>query len=136
MTRKHAVVAAAGLALFAGCQSSGTSNADVKAALAQGVIEIRGSHDKETLHAQLLRTLARLRAVRATTPARNLAIRGFASTLRGLGSQLAFIQNDSGNIEAATRGAKRADRSLERGANLLRAAGRALGVQVGTLNGY
>ncbi|MDQ2911245.1 MAG: hypothetical protein M3R26_00120 [Actinomycetota bacterium] len=144
MTRKHAVVAAVGLALFGGCQSSNpaanASSADVKAALARGVAQIRGSHDKEKLHAKLLHTLARLRSVRASTPvgreARSLAIQGFASMLRGVESQLAFIQNDSGNVEAATRDARRADRSLKRGASLLRAAGRALGVQVGSLNGY
>jgi hypothetical protein len=54
----------------------------------------------------------------------------------GIGSQLDFIENDSGEVAAATRDAVRADRYLTRGANRLRAAGRALGVQIGDLNGY
>ncbi len=48
----------------------------------------------------------------------------------------AFTRNNSDNVEAATWDAIRADRSLTRGTNLLRAAGRALGLHVGSLNGY
>lgn len=46
-----------------------------------------------------------------------------------------FINNDSGNIEAATRDAKRADHYLNGGASRLRAAGRAFGLRIGKLNG-
>ena len=68
--------------------------------------------------------------------ARELALRGFAATLEGTRSQLAFSENDSGEVAAATRDAKRADRYLTRGANWLRAAGKVLGVRIGELNGY
>lgn len=132
------------LALFTGCASStpaaSTSNGELRAALLRGVAQIRGTHDEVKLRVTVLHTLAHLRSVRASTPvdvgARRLAIRGFASTLRGIESRLAFAQNDSGNVEAATRDARRADRSLKEGANLIRAAGRRLGIEVGSLNGY
>lgn len=63
-------------------------------------------------------------------------MQGFAWTLKGIESRIDFVENDSGNIEAATRDAARADRALKRGASLLRAAGRVLGVHVPSLNGY
>jgi hypothetical protein len=79
-------------------------------------------------------------AAHAATPAgrraRRLALAGFTWTLRGIESKRAFYENDSGNVAAATRDAMRELRSLTRGAKLLRAAGRALGVNVGTLAGY
>ncbi len=132
------------IGLFTGCASStpaeNTANGELRAALVHGVAQIRGTHDEGMLRVSLLHTLAHLRSVRASTPAEvdtlRLAIRGFASTLRGINSRLAFTQNDSGNVEAATRDARRADRSLKKGANLLRAAGRSLGIEVGSLNGY
>jgi hypothetical protein len=43
---------------------------------------------------------------------------------------------DSGKLEAAVRDARRSDRYLNRGAEVLRAAGRALDVPVGALNGH
>jgi hypothetical protein len=51
-------------------------------------------------------------------------------------SRIDFVENDRGNIDAATRDAKRADAGLREGARLLRAAGRLLDVRVGTLGGY
>jgi hypothetical protein len=51
-------------------------------------------------------------------------------------SLLDFGENDSGEVAAATRDAERADRYLRRGASWSRAAGQALGVQIGELNGY
>jgi hypothetical protein len=134
-------VAVSTLAIVAGCASSnsdsGGSDAEVKASLLRGVAQIRGSHDAHRRHAQLGRTLARLRAERASTAAgrraKSLAVRGFTSTLKGINSEIAFAENDSGEIEAATRDARRADHYLNRGANLLRAAGRALNVRIGRL---
>ena len=73
---------------------------------------------------------------RARGGGRELALQGFEATLKGVRSQLDFSENDSGEVAAATRDAKRADRYLRRGANLLRAAGQALGVRIGELNGY
>ncbi len=71
-----------------------------------------------------------------TRRARALAIRGFESTIKGTRSQIDFAENDSGEVAAATRDAKRADRYLTLGANRLRAAGRALGIQIGELNAH
>ena len=100
-----------------------------------GVAAIRGTHDYVALRAKLRRTLERLRATR-DGEARRLAIRGFEATQRGDEARIAFVENDRGNIEAATRDALRADVALRRGAVLLRAAGRMLGEPVGDLNGY
>jgi len=100
-----------------------------------GVAAIRGTHDYVALRAKLRRTLERLRATR-DGEARRLAIRGFEATQRGVEARIAFVENDRGNIEAATRDALRADVALRRGAVLLRAAGRMLGEPVGDLNGY
>ena len=100
-----------------------------------GVAAIRGTHDYVALRAKLRRTLERLRATR-DGEARRLAIRGFEATQRGVEARIAFVENDRGNIEAATRDARRADVALRQGAVLLRAAGRLLDVRVGDLNGY
>ena len=121
------------LVVLAGCGS--TNSPSVKDEFARGIEQIRGSHDAKKLHAQLAQTLTRLR--RATpAPGKRLAIQGFEATLRGIQAQVDFIENDSGNVEAATRDAAEADRYRTRGANLLRTAGRALGIRVGKLRGY
>jgi len=131
MRRSAALLA---LLLVAGCGSSDTS---VRRDLLRGVAQIRHTHDARKLQAELRRTLASLRRDRASTAAerraKELASRGFEATLAGVQSQIDFYENDSGNIEAATRDALRADRSRARGARLLRAAGRALGLRIGSL---
>jgi hypothetical protein len=120
--------------------SSDRSNSRLEQVVAQGVSDIERTHDMETLHARLQRTIARLRALRETTTpdqrARAQALRGFEETLRGVESRLSLARNDSGKLEAAVRDAIRADRSLKAGARDLRAVGRRLGVRVGSLNGY
>ena len=131
MRRSAALLA---LLLVAGCGSSDTS---VRRDLLRGVAQIRLTHDARKLQTELRRTLASLRRDRASTAAerraKELATRGFEATLAGVQSQIDFYENDSGNIEAATRDALRADRSRARGARLLRAAGRALGLRIGSL---
>jgi hypothetical protein len=132
------------LALVAGCGSSTSKveppEASIKATVLRGVGQIRVMHDRRKLHAELIRIVASLRRSRAANAAgrqaRRLAIQGFESTLQGTRSQLDFSENDSGNIEAATRDAKRADRYLKLGANRLRAAAQALGIRIGELNQY
>ena len=47
-------------------------------------------------------------------------------SLDGVQGRIDFVDNDRGNIEAATRDALRADRGMAKGARLLRAASRAL----------
>jgi hypothetical protein len=108
----------------------------VKHEFVRGIEQIRASHDAKKLHAQLGETLANLRRGRSATPGRRLAVQGFAATLRGVQAQVDLIENDSGNLEAAVRDAAEADRYRTRGANLLRAAGLALGIRVGKLKGY
>ena len=76
----------------------------------------------------------RTRIDRGRARARELAIQGFEATIKGTRSQLDFSENDSGEVAAATRDAARADRYLTLGANRLRAAGRAFGIQIGKLN--
>jgi hypothetical protein len=116
------------------------SDASVERTLRRGVSQIRLPQTERRLDAQLAATLARLRAETASTArgrrGRALAIRGFTWTRTGVKAQLAMQANDSGNVEAATRDAKRADRCLGRGATLLRAAGRAFGLRIGVLNGH
>jgi hypothetical protein len=134
----------AGLGLVSGCGSStpaaGRADRSIEQDLLRGVREIRVTHDRTRLHAELVVVLASLRRAHGTTAGtrrgRELALQGFEATLKGVRSQLDFSENDSGEVAAATRDAKRADAYLRRGANLLRAAGQALGVRVGELNGY
>jgi hypothetical protein len=137
-------VALIALVLVGGCgQSTPVSagaDASVKQDLLRGVRQIRATHDRKKLRAELIGTLAHLRRTLGTTAAtrrgRELAIQGFEATLQGVRSLIDFDENDSGEVAAATRDAARADRYLTRGADRLRAAGRALGVQIGELNGH
>jgi hypothetical protein len=133
-----------GVALVSGCRSSppalARDDVSITRDLLRGVREIRETRDRKKLHAELVQLVAHLRRAHGTTASarrgRELALEGFEATLKGTRSQLDFIENDSGEVAAATRDAKRADLYLRRGANRLREAGRALGVRVGELNGY
>ena len=107
----------------------------MRASFEDGVAAIHEVPDYQRLRGQLESTLTRLRGTH-DGEARRLAIRGFEATLRGVEARIDFMENDSGNIEAATRDAKRADTGLGNGATLLRAAGRLLEIRVGDLNGY
>ena len=123
--------------LLSGCGSSGASVKDV---FLRGVDQIRSASNADKLHAQLADTIGTLRATHASTSAERrgkaLALRGFGWTLRGAEARIEIRVNDSGNLEASVNDAKRADRDLNKGANLLRAAGRAFGVRIGELNGH
>jgi hypothetical protein len=137
--RHRATSAVCAVLALAGCGSSGSDEA-VRATFDRGVGQIRASHNYTALSGQLRQTIAHLRgevaSSEATRRGRRLAIAGFEQTLRGVEAQIDFTENDSGNIEAATRDARRANRYEERGAKLLRRAGRALDVTVGELRGY
>jgi phytoene dehydrogenase-like protein len=113
----------------------GGSSPSVRSSFDDGVRAIRQTHDHVRLRAELRRTVTRLRATHDGR-GRLLALRGFEATERGLQAAIDFVANDRGNIRAATRDARREDRWLGRGAELLRRAGRELGVRVGRLNGY
>jgi hypothetical protein len=116
------------------------SDATIKATLSRGVSDIRNTHGDRKLDRQLARILDRLRADRGSTAsgrtARATAVEGFTWMRRGLRARLDLIENDSGNLPASVRDARAADRRLKRGATLLRAAGSALGIRVGTLMGH
>jgi hypothetical protein len=101
----------------------------VKAAFEDGVAAIRETHDYVRLRAELKATVARLRTANDGA-GRKLALRGFEAMLRGAQARIDFVANDRGNIEAATRDARRGDRPFRQGARLLRRAGRLLGVRV------
>jgi hypothetical protein len=115
------------------------SDAAIKRTLAAGVAQLRAPALPARHDAQLRVTLRRLRADMPSTAAgrrgQRLALEGFTWMRRRVQAQLAMIRNDSGSVEAAIRDAQRADRCLARGARILRAAGRALGVRVGTIDG-
>jgi hypothetical protein len=136
------MLALAALSIFvlSGCGSEPNPAGPLTKHLLRGVAQIRETTDKKKLHAQLAETVRSLRRDRSSKPtvrkARALAVQGFSATLKGVESELDFIENDRGNIEAATRDATRADRFRRRGATLLRAAGRVLGLRIGDLNGY
>jgi hypothetical protein len=133
-----------GLALVGGCGQStpapGPADRSIERDLLRGVREIRTTRDRKALRVELVHLLAHLRRLQATTASarqgRELALQGFEATLKGTQSQLDFSENDSGEVAAATRDAKRADHYLRLGANRLRAAGRVFGVRIGELNGY
>jgi predicted exporter len=138
MRRAWTVILAGALAAST-APSAAASDATLERTFVRGVAQLRAPVAPARLDAQLQVTLRRLRADRPSTASgrrgRSLAVDGFTWMRRRVQAQLRLIRNDSGNIEAAIRDAKRADRCLERGARLLRAAGRAFGIRVGKLDG-
>jgi len=141
MPRTAPWLAAAVLAGGCGQSMSEGAPADspVQRALLRGVGQIRGTHDPRKLYPQLAHTLAGLRGARTSTAAEHrakaLAIRGLVLTRKAVRSQLDFIDKDSGEVAAATRDARRADRFFALGAARLRAAGAALGIRIGKIRG-
>jgi hypothetical protein len=119
--------AALAVVLLVGC---GSSDSPVERDLRRGMTEIRTTHDAKKLRSELRATLASLRRDRPSGPAegraRVLAIRGVEAALRSVQARIDFVDNDRGEIEAATRDALRADRNRAKSARLLRAAERAL----------
>lgn len=67
---------------------------------------------------------------------RGLAVGGYLWALWGLRAQIEFVDEDNGLVAEATRDAARADRRWLHAAPRLRAAGKALGVPVGLVNGF
>ncbi len=144
MNLRWAAAGLMGYALACGCGSSGSglsaADASVKRDVLRGVDEIRATHDRKLLEAQLGEVVASLRtergSTRATERARKVALGGFELTRTGVRSQIDFSENDRGEVAAATRDARRADRYLGRGADRIRIAGLALGLHIGMLDGY
>jgi hypothetical protein len=125
------------LALLAGC---GSADSSVEKIFRDGIAQIRTAQPSGALHDQLARTLTKLRQEHPSAGddrrGKALAIRGFTLTLRGIQARLDMAAKDSGKLEAAVRDAQRSDRYLNRGAEVLRAAGRTLDVPVGVLDGH
>ena len=125
-------------AVLGGC---GSDESSLEQHLKQAAAQIRiTTNDYRPLHMKLERTLA---AVKADDPsgaaerkAKALTVAGLRSSLRGLESQIAFVENDSGNLPVAARDAQRAYHARRVGANLLRRAGRLLNVRIGMLSGF
>jgi hypothetical protein len=125
-------------AALAGCGSSQQSS--LAQHLKQAAAQIGATPAPRALHRKLERTLAALTGDRPNTgaerSAKRLAIAGVRSWLRGLESQIAFVENDSGNLPIAARDAHRAYHARLVGANLLRRAGERLDIQIGMLSGF
>ena len=140
MQRLYALAVVLSLALLLGCGSSRASDSAVKETVEHGVAQLREPQTAEQLHDDLVHTLRQLRGDHASTATgrkgRALAIGGFTWALRGIDARLEMTRNDSGNLEASVRDAVRADRDRRKGARLLRAAGRSLGIRIGKLNGF
>jgi hypothetical protein len=125
-------------AVLGGC---GSDESSLEQHLKQAATQIRiTTNDYRPLHAKLQRTLA---AVEADDPsgaaerkAKAFTLAGLRSWLRGLESQIAFVENDSGNLPIAARDAHRAFHERLAGANLLRKAGERLDIQIGVLGGF
>jgi hypothetical protein len=127
-------MAATGALLLVGCGSTKAADGAIKDTFALGLTQIRTSQSDRTLQVKLARTIEQLRGERGS-PGAMLAIRGFTWTLRGIEARLEITKNDSGNLPASVQDAKRSDRDLNRGVELLRAAGKDLGVQIGRIEG-
>ncbi|HEV8105545.1 MAG TPA: hypothetical protein VGP69_17565 [Gaiellaceae bacterium] len=144
MNLRWAAAGLMGLVLGCSCGSSNSAtsaaDASVKHDLLRGVAVIRATQDRKRLETQLGGIVASLRGERGSTTAveraRKVALAGFQLTRKGVRSQLDFSENDRGEVAAAARDARRADRYLGSGADRLRLAGLALGIQIGMLDGY
>ena len=130
------IVAAAFAALaLAGC---GASDSPLEAHFRQAISQIEDTHDYRALQAKLRRTLAVIEKDRGERRAKRLAVQGLRSALRGVAALIEFVENDSGNLPAATVDEARAFKFWSRAARLLRKAGAELGVEIGSgsLNGF
>jgi hypothetical protein len=125
-----AVAVAVAAAVLAGCGSQHALRAD----LAHAVTAVRTVHDDARLQAELRRAKRRIAADKAGSArerrAKTEGLSALALLDEALSSKLAFIRNDSGNVEAATRDSKRAYALLARGGALLYAAALDAGARV------
>ena len=114
------------------------SDATLRHTFSAGLLAVQRYH-RDQLEPRLVRTLAALRSQHASTgcgrAGRSLAIDGFGAALRAVRAELEFYNEDSGRLAEAAKDMTRAGRHWQRSAGLLRAAGKALGVRVGSVNG-
>src|SRR5262249_61926315 len=119
-------------------RGGGTPAAPHEALLRKATSQPQPTHDNRALRGRVGRPLAVIEkdgdARRAKTP----AVQGLRSALRGLAALIEFVENDSGNLPAATVDEAHAFKFWSRAARLLRKAGAELGVEIasGSLNGF
>lgn len=103
---RSASAAAVAALLLAGCGSTDPVKADVL----HGIELMQSKESPRRLRDQARETITRLQADRPRTAAgrkaKLFALRALSSWRRGLRAQIAFIENDSGNVWAATRDAE------------------------------
>jgi hypothetical protein len=135
MPARRVVAAAFAALVLAGC---GASDSQLEAHFRRAISQIQGTGDYRALQAKLRRTLAVIEKDRDEHRAKALAVEGLRSALRGVAALIEFVENDSGNLPAATVDEARAFKSWNRAARLLRNAGAELGVEIdpGSLNGF
>jgi hypothetical protein len=108
---RSASAAALAALLLAGCGSTDPVKPDVL----HGIELMQSKESPRRLRDKARETIARLQADRPRSAdgrkAKRLALRALSSWQRGLRARIAFVENDSGNIWAATRDAKAAYRA-------------------------
>jgi hypothetical protein len=134
--RLVALVAVAAVAL-SGCGSGSESDSALRDTVRDGAAAMRTERAR-VLEQKLKATLAALRADEPSTAedrrGRALAIQGFTWALVSARAEIEFQYNDSGRLAEATKDARRADTARRKSERLLRAAGRALGIELGSLD--
>lgn len=103
---RSASAAALAACLLAGCGSTDPVKADVL----HGIRLMQSKESPRRIRDETRRVIARLRADRPRTAAdrkaKPLSLRALAWWVRSLDAQIVFIENDSGNVWAATRDAQ------------------------------
>ena len=135
MPARRAVAAAFAALALAGC---GASDSALESHFRQAISQIQTTRDYSALQAKLRRTLVAIEKDSDDRRAKTLAVQGLRSALRGEAALIEFVENDSGNLPAATVDEARAFESWSRAARLLRKAGAKLGVEIrsASLNGF
>jgi hypothetical protein len=118
--------------LVPGC---GSARSPLRDHFTEGIDRIQHTRDWHKLRRELEETLQAIRNDRDGRP-RRIALAGFAAMVASADAEIAFEDNDSGNVPVAARDAERHYRAGMRSARLLRAAGRMLRVPVGELRGF
>jgi hypothetical protein len=138
LARRASVVAAIAALTAAGC-GSGASRPPIEKDLRRAVAEINTTREYRPLRTKLRATLAAIERADTSTMsehrAKELTTQGVRSALVAVDARIAFVENDRGNLPIATRDATRAYHASLRAARLFRAAGEALGLRVGSIDG-
>lgn len=127
---RSASAAALAALLLAGCGSTDPVKRDVL----HGIELMQSKESPRRLRDEAGRTIVRLRAdhprTAADRKAKPLALRALSWWVRSLRARIVFIENDSGNVWAATRDARASYRAHARSVFYMLKAARAYGVQI------